>query len=224
MVIQNLAPPAEVLGSVLWLGKGEPPVDAAPIGSGTIIDVDGAEYIATAYHVFQSENRPLVREDGQWKFHHAELVAFDEPLDVAILKFPTRLRPVNPTSALAQGISHLVFGTPGLALGFPDVLDFEPIRHVFEHIGEVNGRPIPFPTLALFYVGKSGMSGQTGEFYCSGYTNTGYSGGVLAFPVQGTRQWSLTGIITGYPRVWRPVQLPEGSLLEPLPNANGCLK
>ena len=98
-------------------------------------------------------------------------------------------------------------------LGFPDVLDIERNRHVLKHISEINGRPVPFPTLALFYVGEAGMSGQTGELYCSGYTNAGYSGGVLAFPVHGTRQWSLAGIVTGYPRMWRPIQLPEGSLL-----------
>ena len=213
MVIGNLAPPTELIYSVLWLGKGKTPMDAVPIGSGTVIDVDGAEYIATAYHVFQSEHRPLVREEGQWKLSNAELVAFDEPLDVAVLQCPTRLRPVDLTSALMQGISGMVLGAPGLALGFPDVVDMERKRHVLEHISEVNGRPAPFPTLALFYVGQSGFDGQEGVLYCSGYTNAGYSGGVLAFPVHGTPTWSLVAIITGFPRLWRSIQLPEGSLL-----------
>ena len=214
MVTQNIAPPNEVTLSVLWLGKGATQTDAMPIGSGTVIDVDGAEYIATAYHVFQRENRPLVREENLWKPSNAELVAFDEVLDVAVLKCPTKLRSDNLTSALAQGIAGLVLGTPGLALGFPDVVDIELNRHVLEHISEADGRPVPFPTLALFYVGQSGFSGQTGELYCSGYTNAGYSGGVLAFPIHRTSQWALGAMITGFPKLWRPVQFPPGSILE----------
>ncbi len=214
MVIQNIAPPAEVTSSVLWLGTGSSPANAEPIGSGTVIDVDGQEYITTAYHVFERENRPLVRRDNQWKFSNAEVVAFDELLDVAVLRCPAKLRPDYLTSALTQGIAGLALGTPGLALGFPDIVDVGRNVHVLEHISEINGHPVPFPTLALFYVGQSGFVGQQGELYCSGYTNAGYSGGALAFPINGTSNWTLAGMISGYPRLWRPVQFPQGSILE----------
>ena len=213
MVMRNLAQPSELIYSVLWLGKGKTPMDAVPIGSGTLIDVDDTEYIATAYHVFQNESQPLVREGGQWKRSNAELVAFDELLDIAVLKCQAKLRPTGLTSALTQGISYLTVGVPGLALGFPDIVDTEQNRHVLEHISEVEGRPAPFPTLALFYVGQSGFDGQEGVLYCSGYTNAGYSGGALAFPAHTTQQWSLAAVITGFPRLWRSIQFPEGSIL-----------
>ena len=213
MTVTYPAPPSEVIYSVLWLGKGNSPGDAVPIGSGTVVDVDGSEYLTTAWHVFQNENSPLVRMDGQWKRSGAHVVAYDEPMDIAVLECPARLRPAELTQALSQGISHLAVGSPGLALGFPDVLDIEANRHVLEHISEINGRPVPFPAQALFYLGQSGFTDNKGELFCSGYTNAGYSGGVLAFPIPGARRWSLAAIVTGFPRVWRPLQLPEGSLL-----------
>ncbi len=213
MNIATLAPPVALVYSVLWLGKGSSPEDAVPIGSGTVIDVDGVQYLATAFHVFQSANVPLVRMDGQWKQSNAGVVAYDEPLDIAVMKCPARLRPEDSGGLLVQGIARLPIGTFGLALGFPDVLDAEGSRHALGHISEVNGRPVPFPTQAVFYTGQSGFAGGTGKLICSGYTNAGYSGGVLAFPTGVAQQWSLAAIITGFPKLWRPIQLPEGSLL-----------
>ena len=213
MVNQIVAPPSELIFSVLWLGKGKPPMDVVPIGSGTVIDVDQAEYIATAFHVLQDETRPLVRMDGQWNPSNAEVVAYDETLDVAVLKCPDRLRPAHLSSALTQGIGNLVVGETGVALGFPDVMNIEGTEHVLEHIAEVNGRPVPFPMQTLFYAGESSFVGSEGVIHCPGNTNAGYSGGALAFPIPRTRQWSLAAMITGFPRSWRPLQLPVGSLL-----------
>ena len=212
MTMYGAPPPSELIFSVIWLGKLVSQSEAMPIGSGTIVRVDGADYVVTAFHVFQQENCPLARMEGQWYRSNAVIIAFDQDLDIAVLRCPAQLRSPDLAAALDQGIANLAIGTPGLALGFPDVLDPSGTKHVLDHVAEINGRPIPLPSQALYYVGQSGLVGQSGAFTCSGYTNAGYSGGLLAFPNPGARKWCAAGVIVGFPRVWRSLQLPEGSL------------
>ena len=59
-------PTANVLNSLLWPGCH---VDGnlASTGSGVIINVGGAEYLATALHVIEKYGlNPRVRFDGKW--------------------------------------------------------------------------------------------------------------------------------------------------------------
>ena len=197
-----------LLSSVFWLGRGTNQLDATPDGSGTLVNVDGADYLVTAFHVWKQQNNPLVRCGGEWLRSNAEIVAYDEELDIAILRpKPNTLRRYA-IDLLFHEEGQLIFGIPGVALGFPDVLDSAGKSRVMDHIVEMDDWPTPIPAQTLYYSGENERI-----MICSGYVNSGYSGGLLAFPDPWAEKWVVRGIITSFPRLWRPLSLPEGSLL-----------
>ena len=75
-------PTSNVLNRLLWLGchvNG----NLVSTGSGVIIIVDGAEYLATALHVIEKSGlNPRVRSNGSWLPIVWQTVAVDEQHDM----------------------------------------------------------------------------------------------------------------------------------------------
>ena len=139
-------PTSNVLNRLLWLGchvNG----DLVSTGSGVIIIVDGAEYLATALHVIDKSGlNPRVRSNGSWLPIDWQTVAVDQQHDVAVLKTNTVLdaQKIPVKYGEPQG---MVYGGVGYVLGYPTWVDIGGLQT--EHITEVGGRAMPIASLVV---------------------------------------------------------------------------
>ncbi len=189
-------PTANVLNPLLWLGCH---VNGALVstGSGVIVNVGGAEYLATALHVIEKCGlKPRVRSDGKWLPLEWQTVAVDKQHDVAVLKTNTVLDPQGIPVKYGE-LTGMVYGGVGYVLGFPSWTDVGRIQT--DHVTEVGGRPIPIASLVVANFAASGES-----TYSASYINAGFSGGAVVFPLAND-DWTIAGIVTHFPTVKRPV-------------------
>ena len=185
-------PQTNVLNRLLWLGTTDPD-DAVPMGSGVIVFLNDNEYLVTALHVAKKCGfRPLVRSRGQWNRMEWRTIAISRDHDVAVLETDTVLnsRRIPVLHGEPRG---LVFGQIGYALGYPGV------GSSVDHILEAEGRPMPMVALVVANFAAGGRS-----TYSASYINAGFSGGAVVFPMPDD-DWTISGIITHFPTVPRPV-------------------
>ena len=123
-------------------------------------------------------------------------VVLDEEHDIAVLETDTILDD-EKIPVLYGETRGLVFGQTGYALGYPGVIGEE--GPSIDHIIEVKGRPIPIVALVVANFTAGGNA-----TYSASYINAGFSGGAVVFPM-GQRDWTIAGIITHFPAIWRPV-------------------
>ena len=171
--------------------------DLASTGSGVVINVGGAQYLATALHVIEKYGLdPRVRSEGRWLPIDWQTVAIDKQHDVAVLKTNTVLDPQRIQVKYGEP-AGLVYGGVGYVLGFPTWVDENRIQT--EHVTEAGGRPIPIASLVVANFAASG------EFtYSASYINAGFSGGAVVFPLAND-DWTIAGIVTHFPIVKRSV-------------------
>ena len=190
-------PTANVLNPLLWLGchvNG----NLASTGSGVIINVGGAEYLATALHVIEKYGlNPSVRSDGQWLPIDWQTVATDHQHDVAVLKTNTDLDLQRIPVKYGKS-AGMVYGGVGYVLGYP-TWSVDVGRFQTEHVTEVGGKAIPIASLV---VANFAVSGEV--TYSASYINAGFSGGAVVFPL-GNGDWTIVGIVTHFPTVKRSV-------------------
>lgn len=190
-------PTANVLNPLLWLGchmNG----DLVSTGSGVVIDVGGAEYLATALHVIENYGlNPHVRANGKWLPVDWQTVAVDKQHDVAVLKTNTVLDSQRIPVQYGEP-TGMVYGRVGYVLGYPSWVG-EDGRIQTEHVTEAGGRAIPIASLVVANFAASGES-----TYSASYINAGFSGGAVVFPLEND-DWTIAGIVTHFPTVKRPV-------------------
>ena len=189
-------PTSNVLNRLLWLGchvNG----NLASTGSGVIIIVDGAEYLATALHVIEKSGlNPRVRSYGSWLPIDWQTVAVDEQHDVAVLKTNTVLDPQKIPVKYGEP-PGMVYGAVGYVLGYPSWLGIGGIQT--EHITEAGDRAIPMASLVV-----ANFTASAEFTYSASYINTGFSGGAVVFPLAND-DWTIAGIVTHFPTVPRAV-------------------
>ena len=189
-------PTANVLNPIIWLGchQGETTV---PIGSGVIINLEGSEYLLTAFHVAEPCGmNPLVRFNNTWNAITWKTVAISEADDIAVLQTGVVLD--NSKIPVKHGmVKGTIYGQIGYALGYPGISGENGPET--DHVSEIGGKPIPIAALAISNFASTGKG-----TYSSSYINAGFSGGAIVFPV-GTDDWTIAGIITHFPTVRRPV-------------------
>ena len=189
-------PTSNVLNRLLWLGchvNG----NLASTGSGVIIIVDGAEYLATALHVIEKSGlNPRVRSNGSWLPIDWQTVAVDKQHDVAVLKTNTVLDPQKIPVKYGEP-PGMVYGGVGYVLGYPAWLRRGAIQT--EHITEAGGKAIPIASLVVANFPASGAF-----TYSASYINAGFSGGAVVFPLANA-DWTIAGIVTHFPTVNRAV-------------------
>ena len=186
----------DVLNQVLWLGAQIPGTAPEAVGSGVIANLNGAQYLITALHVYRKCNaKPLVRFNAKWNQYDLKTIAIDADTDIAVLKSHVTLAGNYETVKFGEP-GGLKYGQIGYALGFPG-FNHSPGQGT-SHIVEGNGRPLPIVTPA--------MANYSAEkiLYCAGFVNAGFSGGAIVFPIE-DKHWSIVGIITHFPTVKRPV-------------------
>lgn len=179
----------QLLNSVVALGRLE---NGLPVleGSGFFI-YSGTEvrHLVTATHVIDQAPSGLVAiGEGGVAPIPVLACAVDADLDLTIytVRDPNRYQPVD----VRYSPDGVVLGDLGVALGFP-VSDLS--AYVY-----MKGWPMPVPTPCSAYFPNVGAS----DFgYVGGFVSTGYSGGPVAFPVNGV--WAISGMVIqrcGLPR------------------------
>ena len=190
-------PTANVLSRLLWLGDTTNQVQ----GSGTLVSNDGAEYLVTALHVFDScRGNPSVRYREEWHPLQWKVVAKDEGLDVIVLQsaqLPADLGDRLPVLyGIPQGAIHAQIG---YSLGFPGIIDSNNQLKT-DHVMEIDGRPIPIAALLVV-----NLSAEPKVQYSASYINKGFSGGAIVYHVAEQNMWTIAGIITHFPVLPSPV-------------------
>ncbi len=191
------APTSEFICTVRWLAKNDNG-QAHPVGSGVVYSLNKANCLVTANHVAKScDYDPLIRQEKSWKTAKWKLVGHDTKRDIAVLHcLSAKLLPhtLNPI----YGIESTFWGTLGLALGFPQIMNEDSL--IFS---ESKGLPIaiPVPIAANFSSGEN--ADMDGMHYVGGYINAGFSGGAIIFPT--LAGWTIAGIITRKASILRHV-------------------
>lgn len=185
-MVSGIAPTAEFLLAVLWLGRPDSDGNTVPAGSSVVVHHLGSEYLATALHVAEDCNfQPSIRRNGQWLQLQWETTGLNQDADVAVLRTPT----VTLSSLTPQyGFANVTIGAIGRAMGFPSLRSSREISHIME----MDGAPIPLTTLVSSY---AQLGTPSAIHYMGGYVNSGFSGGAVLLPT-GTGTWTIAGIIT----------------------------
>jgi len=183
---------SNVIHRTFYLSSGD------SFGTCFTIDVDGREYVITAKHVVEhlaDFSGISIFHDAQWKPFGCTLVGFCESgSDIAVLSANTLLSPRHSMPPTSAGI---VYGQDVYFLGFPygwsaDVKNLN------------RGFPLPFVKKAIV----SNMPQKEGGksfFYLDGHNNPGFSGGPVVFKCQGTNEFHVAAIISGYRYTEEPI-------------------
>ena len=189
-MVTPIAPTAEFLQAIVWLGYRKEDGNGAPEGSGVVVHHQGREYLATALHVAKRcKFQPLIRREGRWVPAYWDTIGVDDTADIAVLStLSVKLSNLTPK----YGFAGALIGAVGRAMGFPALADPEEMSH----ITEMNGFPIPMTMLISSYAQLTKGADES-IHYTGGYVNTGFSGGaiLLQTTIDGSG-WSIGGIIT----------------------------
>ena len=184
---QSTAPTSEFIYATLWLGGLNSDGNVTPTGTGVVVHHREQEFLATALHVARQCNfQPLVRRNGFWGRCHWSIVGIDEEADIVVLE----PHPANLSNSTPEyGRDGVTIGAVGRAMGFPALSD----PGELDHIGELEGHPIPVTVLVSSYFSQ--LEGQNLRVhYLGGYVNAGFSGGPILLPSD--TGWRIAGIIT----------------------------
>ena len=190
-----------VLNRIFCLGK-----DSKIVGTGTVLDVDGKQYLVTANHVARSCGyEPQLLLGGWDATMNWSTIGKDEEADVAVLAADRPLRS-TPQPLLEEG--KIAFGTPGYALGFPADYGID-LLHRFADDG---GGAFPMPAPVVYYQPDNDTNNS---MHLWGHVPTGFSGGPVMIPTveaflspnilgdartgyDQSRYWVILGIVLGY--------------------------
>ena len=191
-----VAPTAEFIYAVLWLGTPINEGATMPVGTGVVVHWNGEEYLATALHVAKEcRFQPHIRRAGHWWSPQWTTVGIDQTTDLAVLKTAmAKLSNLTPR----YGTEGVILGAIGRAMGFPA---FGSARDI-DHIAEIEGHPVPLTVLVSAYLNLPDDPARPIHF-TGGYINAGFSGGAMVFPANDG--WTIAGIITHRAGLWRPV-------------------
>lgn len=175
-------------------------------GTGTMLDVDGKQYLVTADHVAKSCGyEPQLLLGGWDATTNWRTIGTDTEADVAVLAADRPLRS-TPQPLLEEG--KIAFGTPGYALGFPADYGIDLLNRYADH----GGGAYPMPAPVVYYI-PDNVTINWMHFW--GHVPTGFSGGPVMFPIMEallsprvlgddkigydqSRYWVIVGIVLGY--------------------------
>ncbi|WP_279250873.1 S1 family peptidase [Candidatus Marimicrobium litorale] len=161
-------------------------------GTGTVIDVDGKQYLVTARHLLgESYENPELDyfHANEWKALPIKVVGISRTsADVAVFATNITLCPAN--LPLSVGSKGMVISQDLFFLGFPYTLRTDG--------GDaLQGRPCPFIRKGIL---SSAFDDGTGDakIYIDATNNIGFSGGPIVFQTAGNPGFSVAGIVSGY--------------------------
>jgi hypothetical protein len=173
-------------------------IKAAQYGTAFTIDVEGAEYLVTAKHLFdQAESIDEIRlfRNNAWTAYAVQAFAFCRgEADIAVLRLHERLTP--PDLPVMPTVDGLVLGQDVYILGFP--------HKMHEDVGRLLGGN-PCPLIKRGTAANLG-GGDPQVLFVDTLSNEGFSGGPVAFLVQNApKNVRIAGVISGFKTHPEPV-------------------
>lgn len=162
-------------------------------GTAFTVDVSNRQYLITAKHLvstFRPNEQIFVSSNFNYIPLQARLVGHCVgDIDISVFSINCRLTPPK----LPMEVSNeIVYGQDVFFLGFPYDLES---RH---RLGE-EGYPLPF-------VKKATVACFDGPvYYLDGHNNIGFSGGPVVFKPDGSKEFRVVGVISGYKSVDAPI-------------------
>ena len=154
------------------------------------VEQDGRQYLVSAKHIFECAQGNFEIElyhDNTWKPIRVTLTGHSNSSDISV--FAANQVLTTPELVAEASCADIYYGQDVYFLGFPYGL--------FGDFPEVNvGYPMPFVKKAIL----SMMSTKADNaMYLDGINNIGFSGGPVAFVVNGNiKHWRIAGVISGY--------------------------
>lgn len=166
---------------------------AGSTGTAFVVEHDGKSYIVTAAHVVTEgrvSDHLLLRSHEEWFRQPIRVLGIDEGADVAVL-VRRGGRPHKAFSPVGLGVDGLTYGQRVFFLGYP--YGQEGGTRALE------GRPLPFVKAGIvsMFADEAG-----GDIWVDAHGNEGFSGGPMAFKVEGRPgrpDWSIGGVVSRGP-------------------------
>ena len=173
-------------------------IKAEQYGTAFVIDVDGAEYLVTAKHLFDQAARNdeiQLFQNNRWTPHKVSAVSFcRSEVDIAVLRLVEHL--TNPRLTVTPTIAGLVLGQDVYILGFPHLMH----EDVGQHLG---GNPCP---LIKRGTASNLGAGDPQVLFVDTLSNEGFSGGPVVFLAPNSPQnVRVAGVISGFKTHPEPV-------------------
>ncbi|WP_421567334.1 S1 family peptidase [Stenotrophomonas sp. PD6] len=173
-------------------------IKAAQYGTAFTIDVEGAEFLVTARHLFDlaAATHPIsVFRYNRWITLDPAAIEFSKSeADIAVIRLHERLTPEH--LKISPSIARYVLGQDVYILGFP--------YKMHEDVGSMlNGYPC-----ALLKRGTAASlgAGDSGVLFVDTLCNEGFSGGPVVFsPIGEPNSLQIAGVISGYRTEREPV-------------------
>lgn len=164
-------------------------IRAGQYGTAFTLDIDGNEFLITAAHLLESENKDQdiqILRNGNWNRISSQLVAVGRgELDIAVLRLPTRM--THPEFTVEPTFANCYLGQDMYFLGFPYKMsvDYGPVASgqsgAFLKKGSLSAI-VPGPPRALFLdaLNNEGFSGGPLYFFPNGDLNRPCIAGVVS--------------------------------------------
>lgn len=156
------------------------------------IDVEHHQYIVTAKHVvpnLQTGDYVLFYRNGQWLKTIATLIGHSEIADISVFSITAKLGGLP----LVPSMDKIRYGQDLYFLGFPYGIKSE--------MGDVN-RDFPVPLVKKAILSAIMTDGPARTMLLDGNSNPGFSGGPVIFMEDGTVNYKIAGIVSGYRYDW----------------------
>jgi hypothetical protein len=173
-------------------------IKATKYGTAFMIDVEGAEYLVTAKHLFDqaatSREIQLFRNNQWAPYKLNDIVFCKSEADIAVLRLQERLIP--PDLPVTPSVEGLVLGQDVYILGFP--------HKMYEDVGQqLGGNPCP---LIKRGIASSLGAGDPKILFVDTLSNEGFSGGPVVFlPPNSPKSVQIAGVISGFRTHLEPV-------------------
>ena len=173
-------------------------IKATKYGTAFMIDVEGAEYLVTAKHLFDqaatSHDIQLFRNNRWASYKLNDIVFCRSEADIVVLRLQERLIP--PDLPVTPSVEGLVLGQDVYILGFP--------HKMYEDIGQqLGGNPCP---LIKRGIASSLGGGDPKVLFVDTLSNEGFSGGPVVFlPPNSPKSVQIAGVISGFRTHREPV-------------------
>ena len=171
------------------------------VGTGFTIDVEGRQYLATARHIVdevaQGQSQAVeISYNGAWiplNFRVAWMSATSS--DIALLAPTQQLSPTHPLEASTAG---MILGQQMYFCGF---------SNLFQHDAERINNYYPIPLIRQGILAGLSANGEDQVVVIDGHNVSGFSGGPVVFKPQGSEDYRVAGVISGYQFEKKPIYL-----------------
>jgi hypothetical protein len=169
--------------------------------TGTMLHVEGREYLATSRHFAQLVSDSLeIYHNDRWLSVRSTLIGHCSEADISVLALPIAI--IAKELTVTMTTNGMLYGEDVYFLGFPFGLSSKGVE-------ATSNFPIPFVKRAI--VSNFSDPEYGADFWLDGYNNVGFSGGpIISTPLGDPSNCILRGFICSYHTHPEDIEGPSG--------------